>query len=133
MECWVKTSGAAAGANTGARIGLDYYGTPNGVWTRICGINSPLEAAAGEGWPNWNGGDDSAYFVPWGSGWTLIYWSFTVPSKAMGDGGTGQACTPLGQWCAIDYCVPWCQIYGQNGYLNTYTSWFSDFQFYISP
>jgi len=118
MECWVKTNGTAAGANTGARVGLDYYETVNGQWTRICGINSPICASVGEDWPNWNGGNDSAYFVPWGSGWTLIYWNFTVPSEAMGDGGgaapesVGE--TPLGQWVPVEACIPWCQIYGQS-------------------
>jgi hypothetical protein len=131
MECWIKTSGTPAGAYTGARIGLDFYGA-NG---RICGPSSPQEAAAGITYPNAPSSlqqTEAAYYVPWGSGWTLITWSFVVPATCTGDGALASG-VPLGQQSVPTYCIPWLQIYAGNEYSNTYTSWFSDFQFYINP
>jgi len=136
MECWVKTSGVAGAYGTGARIGLDYYGTPNGQLSRICGISSPDEAGKGEGWPSYSSSQDetSACMIPWGTNWSLIYWSFTVPNQAEGDSGGGLNQIPTNQWCAISGCVPWCQVWGaQTDGSSTCTSWFSDFQFYINP
>ena len=137
MECWVKTSGSAGAYGTGARIGFDYYGTLNGQLSRICGISSPDEGGKGEGWPNYSSPQDESptYTIPWGTGWTLIYWSFTVPSQAEGDSSTvGLNQISTNQWCAISGCIPWCQVWGAQGDgSSTYTSWFSDFQFYINP
>jgi hypothetical protein len=129
MSCWVKTSGTPSGSSTGARIGFDYY-TAN--WAqRIAGMNSPEEAAVGRGYPNISTGE-AANFVPWGSNWTFKVWDFIVPATAQGDGWVSGG-VPLGQYAVPGTIVPWCQIFGQNGYSSTYTSWFSDFQFYIHP
>jgi hypothetical protein len=132
MSCWIKTSGSNPQPNTGARMGIDFYG-PNG---RIGSAVSPQEAAAGEGYPNTYINEDS-YFVHWGIDWTLVTWDFKVPNTFLGDGGfppyyDGNQVS-VGVSSTITWCVPWLQIYGQNGYLNTYTAWFSNFQFYINP
>jgi hypothetical protein len=50
IYCWVKTNGSAGAYGTGARTGLDYYGTTNsGDPIRICGISSSDEASKGQG------------------------------------------------------------------------------------
>lgn len=138
MTCWVKTAGAAGAYGTGARIGLDYYGTTgNGQVERIAGISSPAEAANGEGWPNTYSPDEQSpsIVIPWGtSTWTLIYWSFTVPKQAESDGFGGGLNNPSqGTWVMITGCIPWCQNWGANGFKDTYTAWYSDFQFYTNP
>jgi hypothetical protein len=131
MWCWIKTTGTPGPAGTGARLGIDFYGA-NG---RISGSASPQEAAAGTDWPNAPSNilaTEYQYLVPWGTtSWTLITWSFNVPAVCIGDGGTqayaeGQQGIPIA-------CIPWCQILGSNGPWDTYTSWFSDLQFYINP
>jgi hypothetical protein len=130
MTCWVKTTGTTPITNTGARIGLDYY-TANGA-KRINGMASPQEAAAGIGYP-FKSINEDAYYVHWGkTTWTQLRWDFIVPSTAKADGWVSGG-VPYGQYATPDTIVPWCQIFGQNGYSSTYTSWFSDFQFYINP
>jgi len=129
MSCWIKTSGVAAGAYTGARIGLDWYGA-NG---RIGGAGSQQEAAAGISYPNAPQSlqqTEAANYVPWGSDWTFMQWTFTVPALITAD---GYGAYPINAQAAPTWCIPWTQIYGQNGFKNTFTSWFSDFQFYVNP
>jgi hypothetical protein len=130
MSCWIKTSGSNPQPNTGARIGMDIYGATG----RITGLGSPQEAAAGVSYPTEYINED-AYYVHWGSDWTKVTWDFYVPWSYVGDGGFGyaQGQVPLGQYATPTACIPWIEIYGQNGYSSTYTSWFSDFQFYVNP
>jgi hypothetical protein len=130
MSCWIKTSsGITPQANQGARIGIDVYWA-NG---RITGLASPEEAAAGYSYPNGYINED-AYFVHWGQNWTQITWSFTVASQYEGDGGFGASNNQIttGNWATPAFMIPWTQIYGQDGSQNTCTSWFSDFQFYVT-
>jgi hypothetical protein len=57
-----------------------------------------------------------------------------VPNQAESDGYVGGLNNPSqGTWVTITGCIPWCQNWGSNGFEDTYTAWFSDFQFYINP
>ena len=140
IKGWIKTSGSAADSGTGARFGLDYYHTAGGVWQRICGINSQTDAQTGTGYPNSDHADIYTNFVPWGTGWTFKQWDFIVPAQALSD--LSPQMQPLsstqnqigtGQWASIGAIIPWVMIYGQNGWANTYTSWFSDFKVFVNP
>lgn len=136
---WIKTSGTYAGAQHGAYIGLDYYGTYNGAWARIGGMNCESEAAAGMGYPNWNGnpGDVDNNFVNWGSGWSFREWDFIVPAQAMGDGLMSSHQVPQGVMATVGSSnvpsVVWFMIWGGDGFNGLYTSWLSDFQVYVNP
>jgi hypothetical protein len=133
MTCWIKTSGVEAGAQRGAFLGIDYYGSYNGAWARISGMSTPVEAGLGIGYPNYNDPNKDSYFVHWGHDWTFIKWDFIVPTQSMGDGLLYTNQVPQGQNATITSAIPWCMIWGGNGLYNLYTTWFSDFQFYINP
>jgi hypothetical protein len=144
IKVWVKTSGTPEGASgsSGAHVGFDVWCYIGNTLTRICGINSNDAAAAGKDYPNAAWPDfPTQSVVPFGtSTWTLITYDFTVPKTYTGDGGVGSSSglscqIPLGHAQSGPFLLaPWCEVYSNWGSTaNTYTSWFSDFQFYINP
>jgi hypothetical protein len=123
MICAIYTAGSASNGY-GARIGLDFYGA-NG---RIGQANDPTDVVDEK-----QQGCTGTYDVPYGANcWTLVTWTFTVPSHYTSDGGGPY---PAGEQVSITQCIPWCGVWnvnGQNNGLAIANVWFSDFQFYAN-
>jgi hypothetical protein len=131
MSVWIYTTGTSVGTSAGATFGIDFY-TANydGSWARIDGVNAPQEIPAPiYGDPTNNGWTGAAAFnVPWGSSWVQRTYNFVVPSQLEGDGIMRNNQVPSGTFVTPQYICPWLMISGS----TQYTTYFSDFQLYIT-
>jgi hypothetical protein len=119
MSCWIKTAGTTPTAYAGARMCFDYYDTSD---KRIAGSNCLNDAITGDYTTHTDLQIDQTY-VKWGSDWTYVEWSFTVPDKVVYDDGSNKYSIP-------GRIVPWLQIWTSLTQYpsGAYTAWFSDFQ-----
>ncbi len=117
---WIKTTGSSYGdknAQSGARIGFDYYGNDG----RICGVQY-----SGAYTTSYTNAQLAAQYVPWGTGtWVERTIDTIVPSTVYSD-SDGSAHTPSG---IIPTMQVWSIIYGAN---DQGQAWFADPQVTIT-
>jgi hypothetical protein len=145
VSCWIKTAGSDAGLSWGgAWIGFDIRTYENGFMQEADSVCSSWAAENG-GDPTMAHNADSNSFVPYGSGWTLITWDFTVQTRyavnsnySIGSGPTlNQFVNGVQQYATGPFEIaPWCLVLDSNYWASgsiAYPAWFSDYQLYINP
>jgi len=152
MSCWVKTDPCPSSTDPqgGATLGFDLLSHSSAasglsiVDLSSDGTQAGHPTGSERGWgvgtfgysSNGAGGltqtSGNIVRIPWGTGWTLIQWDFTVPTTYYSYVTTGASypnamhCNPV----QIDTMVPWFE--GRNLYDNAY-AYFSEPQLFINP
>jgi hypothetical protein len=121
-KCWMKTDPSGFGDTnpySGARIGLDFYGSAG----RILGIE-------GNAYPETDAAQRANY-VPWGtSTWTQRTIEITVPATFSADGDLGY---PAGSVVVPTSFVMWMQGWSSSyGSTDPAKIWFADAELYIT-
>ncbi|HZK68864.1 MAG TPA: hypothetical protein VFC36_04620, partial [Paludibacter sp.] len=132
FSCWIKTTASSYGdkdLNSGARIGIDFYGTKGALGGSV----SPNGAV----WTTTGGYPSNTYlnYVHWGTNtWTKIEMSFTVAQSYPAIYGyAGNYNYATGQWVTPSAIIPFMQVYSSTyGTSDSGQAWFADPQLTIN-
>jgi hypothetical protein len=124
FSCWMKTTASGLGdtsPQSGARIGIDFYGADPVTGGYITGI-----AYAGAYTQTPTSSQEANNYVSWGTSvWTLRTLDFVVPSVVYDP--SGHAVAPTG-------IIPWMQVWSSTyGGSDPGQAWFADPTLYINP